>query len=68
MIFITKKQFEREMRERVEQELCKHYENQHKQDQIREIHNRIGQMEIRLEKVEEMHGIPTNLEAKSFVI
>ena len=68
MIFITKKHFEREMRERVEKEFAKFFENQRKNDELREVHNRICSMEMRLEKIEEMHGIPTNLEGKTFVI
>lgn len=68
MIFITKKQFECEMRERVEKELAKFFENQGKQDRERELHQRIGSLELRLEKVEEKCGIPTNVTASCFVI
>ena len=63
MIFISKKRFENEVRSRVEMELCKMEENRWRVDEIREIHNRINRYEDRLEKVEEMHGIPTNLKA-----
>ena len=63
MIFITKKKFENEVRSRVEQELCKMEENRWRADEIREIHNRINRYEDRLEKVEVMHGIPTNMTA-----
>ena len=63
MIFISKKRFENEVRSRVEMELCKMEENRWRADEIREIHNRINRYEDRLEKVEEMHGIPTNLKA-----
>ena len=63
MIFISKKRFENEVRSRVEMERCKMEENRWRADEIREIHNRINRYEDRLEKVEEMHGIPTNLKA-----
>lgn len=68
MIFITKKRFENEVRSRVDQELFRIEENRHRAEEIREIHNRIGLLEMRLEKAEELLGIPTSLEAKTFVI
>ena len=63
MIFISKKRFENEVRSRVEQELCKMEENRWRAEEIRELNNRINRLETRLEKVEEMHGIPTNVKA-----
>lgn len=63
MIFISKKRFENEVRSRVDQELCKIEENRYRTDEIREVHNRINRLEIRLEKIEEQHGIPTNVKA-----
>ena len=68
MIFITKKRFENEVRSRVDQELCRIEENRNRAYEIREIHNRIGRLEMRLEKAEELLGIPKNCEAESFVI
>lgn len=63
MIFISKKRFENEVRCRVEQELCKMEENRYREFEIRELNNRINRLEIRIEKVEEMHGIPTSAKA-----
>lgn len=63
MFFITKKQFENEVRSRVEKELCKMEENRYRADELRECHQRMNRLEVRLEKVEEMHGIPTNMTA-----
>ena len=63
MFFITKKQFENEVRSRVEKELCKMEENRYRADELREFHQRMNRLEVRLEKVEEMHGIPTNMTA-----
>ena len=65
MIFISKKRFENEVRSRVEKELCRMEENRYRNDKIREVHKRCERLEMRLEKVEEMHGIPTNLHSVS---
>ena len=64
MIFITKKRFEEEVRSRLENEICKMEEKRYRADEIREIHRRIGRLEMRLEKVEDKCGIPTNLHAE----
>ena len=61
MFFITKKKFENEVRSRVEKEICRIEENRYRADEIREIHNRICRLELRVEKVEDKCGIPTNL-------
>lgn len=58
MIFISKKSFEREIRARVEKELCKYFENKEKEDAKRELHRKIGFLEQRLEAVEDKLGIP----------
>ena len=61
MIFISKKRFENEVRCRVEQELCKMEENRWRADEIREVHKRIDRLQMRLEKVEQMHVITDNI-------
>ena len=67
MIFISKKRFENEVRSRVEQELCKMEENRYREFEIRELNNRINRLEIRIEKVEETHGIPTNMKTAGHI-
>ena len=63
MIFITKKRFENEVRSRVDQELGRIEESRMRTDDIREVYRRCERLEMRLEKVEEKCGIPTNLHA-----
>ena len=63
MFFITKKKFENEVRYKVDQELCRIEENRYRANEIREVHKRVERLEMRLEKVEEKCGIPTNLTA-----
>lgn len=67
MFFITKKKFENEVRSRVEKEICKIEENRWRQDEIRDIYRRMERMEIRIEKVEDKCGIPTNLHSACHV-
>ena len=62
MIFITKKKFEEEVRSRVEKELCRNEEARWRADEIREVHKRCERLEMRLEKLEGLHQIPTNME------
>ena len=64
MIFITKKKLENEVRSRVEKELCLREENRYRSEEIRELHKRCERLEMRLEKVEKMHDIPTDLSTK----
>ena len=61
MFFMTKKKFEEEVRSRVEKEIIRMEENRYRMDELREIHNRIGRLEMRLEKVEIKCDITTNL-------
>lgn len=61
MVFISKKKFEKEVRSRVEKEICKMEKHRYRADEIRELHRMRERLEIRIEKLEEMHGIPTNL-------
>ena len=61
MIFITKKKFEEEVCSRVEKELCRMEENRYRNNEIGELHNRCGHLERRLEKLEGLHQIPTNM-------
>ena len=63
MIFISKKQFENEVRSRVEKELCRMEENRYRADEIREVHRRCEILERRLEKIEAMHNFPSNMTA-----
>ena len=61
MIFISKKRFEREVRERTELELKKFFDMRDKEDRERELFRKIGSLELRVEKIEEKNGIHTNL-------
>ena len=61
MFFITKKKFENEVRSRVEREICKMEENRYRAEEFRDFHRRCERLELRIEKLEEMHGVPTNL-------
>ena len=63
MIFISKKRFEKEVRERTELELKKFYEMRDREDREREIFRVMDRLKLRIEKVEEKVGIPTNLTA-----
>ena len=63
MFFITKKKFEEEVSSRVEKELCRNEEIRLRADEIREVHKRCVRLEMRLEKLEGLHQVPTNLSA-----
>ena len=60
-MIISKKRFEREVRERTELELKKFFEMRDKEDRERELWRTIRSLETRIEKIEEKNGIPTNL-------
>ena len=61
MIFISKKKFEREVRERTKLELEKFFKMRDREDRERELFRKISSLECRIEKIEEKNGIPTNL-------
>lgn len=60
-MIISRKKFEREIRERTELELKKFHERRDKEDREREILRIIDSLHSRIEKIEEQIGIPTNL-------
>lgn len=61
MFFISKKKFEREVQKRIEKAFFEEEARRCRNEEIREIHNRICRMEMRLERVEDKCGIPSNL-------
>ena len=60
-MFISKKRFEKEVRERTELELKKFYEMRDKEERERELFRIVDSLSTRIEKIEEKLGIPTNL-------
>lgn len=64
MIFISRKKFEREVRERTELELKKFFEMRDREDRERELFRKHCSLESRIEKIEEKIGIPTNLTSR----
>ena len=62
-MIISKKRFEKEVRERTEQELKKFYEMREREDRERDFYRMLDRLQMRIEKVEEKVGIPTNLTA-----
>ena len=61
MFFISKKKFENEVRSRVEQEMWKKEENMCRAEEMREFYRKMERLEMRLEKIEAMHDVPTNM-------
>ena len=63
MVFISRKKFEKEVRERTELELKKFHEMRDKEERERELFRLLDRLSFRIEMVEEKVGIPTNLTA-----